>query len=211
LDVGTALDVLSRKLPTTIKRKIDLSFDTTPPRTIGTGLFAADAKCRPLSDLFQAILTRYPLQPCGTHGVSHWGRVWETGEALAHQTGANMAVVRLFALFHDCQRENEGWDDGHGQRGADLAAEFRDVHYDVADDEFDMLQEACTRHTDGLTCADMTVMTCWDADRLDLGRVGIVPARARLCTEAARDGEFLNWANERAQARYFPAWIKDLI
>jgi uncharacterized protein len=31
------------------------------------------------------------------------------------------------------------------------------------------------------------VQTCWDADRLDLGRVGIIPRPDRLCTEEARD------------------------
>jgi uncharacterized protein len=31
-----------------------------------------------------------------------------------------------------------------------------------------------------------TLQACWDADRLDVGRVGIAPKPHRLCTEAAR-------------------------
>jgi len=29
---------------------------------------------------------------------------------------------------------------------------------------------------------DVTIQTCWDADRLDLGRVGIIPDPDRMCT-----------------------------
>ena len=35
---------------------------------------------------------------------------------------------------------------------------------------FDMLVHACRYHSDGLVEGDVTVRTCWDADRLDLGR-----------------------------------------
>jgi uncharacterized protein len=34
--------------------------------------------------------------------------------------------------------------------------------------------------------ADVTVQTCWDADRLDLVRIDIQPEAERLCTDAAR-------------------------
>jgi alkaline phosphatase D len=43
-----------------------------------------------------------------------------------------------------------------------------------------------------------TLLACWDADRLDLGRAGITPVPERLCTDAAR--ELLAWAHERACA-----------
>jgi hypothetical protein len=33
---------------------------------------------------------------------------------------------------------------------------------------------------------DVTIQTCWDADRLDLGRVGIRPDPARMGTEAGK-------------------------
>ena len=41
----------------------------------------------------------------------------------------------------------------------------------------DLLIEALTYHSDGYTVGDITVKVCWDADRLDLGHVGIRPAR----------------------------------
>ena len=46
--------------------------------------------------------------------------------------------------------------------------------------------------------ADITVQTCWDADRLDLGRVGIIPRPDRLCTEEARDPVLLDIAYRRS-------------
>ena len=42
-------------------------------------------------------------------------------------------------------------------------------------------------HSDGLLEADITVQTCWDADRLDFGLTGTTPLVEKLCTEEARD------------------------
>jgi uncharacterized protein len=46
---------------------------------------------------------------------------------------------------------------------------------------------------------DVTVMTCWDADRLDLGRVGMVPEAQYLCTDAAKHDGVLKKANHRSR------------
>jgi uncharacterized protein len=122
------------------------------------------------------------------HGVQHWLRVAELGAELAAETvGADLAVVGAFALFHDSQREND-WDDpGHGARGAKLAAEMRRAGLlRLDDDQLGLLVEACTDHTDGLTTFDPTIGCCWDADRLDLVRVGMKPAAEFLSTLAAR-------------------------
>jgi uncharacterized protein len=64
----------------------------------------------------------------------------------------------------------------------------------------DLLAHACRYHSDGRSLGDATVLTCWDADRLDLGRVGIAPRADRLCTAAARQAPMLATANARAQA-----------
>ena len=89
----------------------------------------------------------------------------------------------------------------HGQRGADLAAQWRGELFDLPDAAFDLLYYACIRHTDGLTEGDVSVQACWDADRLDLGRVGIRTAPHRLCTEAGRQS--ITWATGRAEDEYF--------
>mgnify|MGYP003330260320 FL=1 len=67
---------------------------------------------------------------------------------------------------------------------------------------------ACVHHTDGLAEGDLSVQVCWDADRLDLLRVGIRPAAHRLCTDAARVR--IDWANERARAYYFDEQVQQV-
>lgn len=135
----------------------------------------------------------------GIHGLSHWGRVFANGSRIAEASGANVRVVQLFAFFHDSKRINDGYDRGHGLRGAEYAKLLRDEFFEISDAEMELLQVACRDHTDGHTEADVTIQTCWDADRLDLGRVMIIPDPARLCTTAARQPEIIEWAHERAR------------
>jgi len=152
--------------------------------------------------IMQEILTGYVLPVRGYHGVVHWARVLENGLRIAEETGADREVVTLFALFHDSRRINEHRDHGHGQRGGELARSLRGTHVHLDDSRFDLLFEACRLHTDGHTSGDPTLLACWDADRLDLGRVGITPRPERLCTDAAR--ELLPWAHARATSNVTP-------
>lgn len=148
------------------------------------------------SALLRAILDGYALRPDGYHGVAHWGRVLENGLRVAGATGADIQVVTLFAMFHDSRRVNDGDDEGHGRRGGDFARTLRGSLIHLDDARFECLYEACRLHTEGLTTGDVTLLACWDADRLDLGRVGIKPHPRRLGTDAAR--ELIPWAHERA-------------
>ncbi len=150
--------------------------------------------------LLETILDQFPLPAACEHGVSHWARVLENGRRLTVETGACLVVVELFALFHDSQRYHEGHDPGHGLRGAELAATFRGSYFELPRNQFNLLFAACELHTDGLTDGDITLQTCWDADRLDLGRVGIIPKPYRLCTDTAKDPDVIDWAVERSRA-----------
>lgn len=150
--------------------------------------------------LLQEILSGYVLDRDGTHGLSHWKRVRENGLFLAETTGADLQAVELFALFHDCRRVNEGRDPGHGARGAKLAQQMRGRLFEIDDEPFEHLLMACRAHTAGLTEAHPTVQTCWDADRLDLGRVGVTPRADRLCTSAAKDPDTIVWALDRSRS-----------
>ena len=157
----------------------------------------------------QAILEEYALQPDGDHGVAHWARVLENGLRLANVTGANIEVVQLFAVFHDSKRVNETSDPDHGRFGADFAAECRGRSFDLPDLEFRLLYRACAEHTHERTHPDITVQTCWDADRLDLGRVGVTPHPSRLCTDAAKDRAMIKWADGRASFGIVPDFVTD--
>jgi uncharacterized protein len=157
--------------------------------------------------LLQVVLSQYQLPYFGIHGVDHWARVLENGRRLCQETGAQLEVVELFALFHDARRKNEHTDFNHGRRGADLAASLRGTLVQLDAHDFDLLYHACTYHTHGHTKGDITVQTCWDADRLDLGRAGIAPHKHYLCTLPAKDPDTIAWANERSWAKKIPAWI----
>ena len=55
-----------------------------------------------------------------------------------------------------------------------------------------MLIYGCRHHSDGFVEGDVTIRTCWDADRLDLGRVGIKPCASKLATAEARDPKVMS-------------------
>jgi uncharacterized protein len=157
--------------------------------------------------LIEVVLNEYVLPPFGIHGISHWARVMENGLRIAEHTGANRTIVRLFALLHDSRRINESIDPGHGNRGAEFAKSIWGEHFQLPKDEFDLLHYACVHHTDGMTDGDVTVQTCWDADRLDLGRCQIWPKAQFLCTEAAKDTEIIAWANARSKRAVTPDFV----
>ncbi len=130
--------------------------------------------------------------------MRHWGRVRANGLRLAAETGANPRVVELFAVLHDSRRLNDGYDPSHGRRGAENALRFQGRYFELDGSELELLCDACTAHSDGATEADVTVQVCWDADRLDLGRVGIEPSPHKLCTPAARVRQMIEWAYRRS-------------
>jgi uncharacterized protein len=156
-------------------------------------------------ELIAAIRLQYVLPWNGCHGVGHWARVRENGLRIAASTpGVNIQVVELFAVFHDSRRQNEGWDHGHGRRGGKLARALRGTLFEISDAELELLCTACDLHTDGHTQAEPTIQACWDADRLDLARVGTMPNPKYLCTPAAKDPEMIRWADERACRWFVP-------
>jgi uncharacterized protein len=147
----------------------------------------------------RAAKERFVLDLHGIHGVPHWQRVRENGLRLAKATGANRLIVELFAYLHDCCREHDRSDPGHGERAAHFTESLRGTLIHLADDEFALLHEAIRDHELGLTRGDVTVLACWDADRLDLGRVGRRPQPRYLGTEYARRKATIEWAYRRSR------------
>lgn len=120
------------------------------------------------------------------HGIRHWHTVARNGLYLAQHTGADPDVVMHFAYFHDSKRKNEGYDPKHGPRAAAFLKTIRD-QVALEDDQFRQLTQACSGHTHARKAVCPTLGTCWDADRLDLGRVGITPHSKYLFTDPARE------------------------
>ena len=153
-------------------------------------------------ELIKLIADQSFLPNGGYHGLDHWVRVLNNGRKLAKLTGANLKVVELFAFFHDSKRLNEGHDPDHGSRGGQFASAMRGQCFDASHQEMEILMYACEYHSNGLTEGDVTVQTCWDADRIDLGRVGKFPDPKFLCTDAAKQPRLIEQANERAVWRF---------
>jgi uncharacterized protein len=124
----------------------------------------------------------YPLPIFGTHGIRHWSRVAKYGAVLCRQVGVNWQVVDLFSFMHDCQRENEIHDPQHGPRAETLLRKIRGI-VPLEGDDFERLCIACRLHTSDQRHPDPTVAACFDADRLDLGRVGIRPDPKLMASE----------------------------
>jgi uncharacterized protein len=148
--------------------------------------------------LIEILRRQFRLEWRGIHGVPHWARVRWNGLTIAQVNGARPDVVELFAFLHDSQRFHDGRDREHGARGADFTLQLNRELLLLDRPGLEMLAYAVRHHSDGLTEADVTVQTCWDADRLDLGRVGITPRAERLCTEQARDPVLFDIAYRRS-------------
>jgi uncharacterized protein len=148
--------------------------------------------------LLAALRQQFLLDWGGIHGVPHWARVRANGLKLATLNGARTDVIELFAFLHDSRRENDGADKEHGLRAAAFAMSLRASLIQIYDEGFDLLVFAITLHSKGLLEAPITVQTCWDADRLDLGRIGRRPDPIRLCTKHARDPAIIEWAYKRS-------------
>lgn len=147
------------------------------------------------------------------HGLGHWGRVLENGMRLAPLTGADPQVVALFAIFHDCKRENDGADRFHGPRAAKFIYEIAPYHLGFLNQQqVGTLAKAVAGHTNCRESSDPTLGTCWDADRLDIPRIGSEDNRVLidpyyLSTNAAKTPEILDWAQERAEQARVPTFV----
>ncbi len=124
-----------------------------------------------------------------THGLSHWQRVERNGILLSLENGRirediNIKVVRFFAYLHDKCRLNDWADLEHGVRAAEMLSTIRyTILKDFTDEEIALLGKACRYHTTELRTGNPTIDVCFDADRLDLCRVGIAPNPKRMATK----------------------------
>ena len=171
--------------------------------------------------LLQLAIERGATNPPGKsmlHGENHWKAVAITGLHLARWTaGASLQFIFSFAVIHDVCRQNDDADLEHGIRAAAL---FESLirHPGIADhprkaEATQDLIYAIEYHTttrDAREHVNPNVGLCWDADRLNLWRVGIEPDNRFLTTSAARTfgAKQLGWELCERQLNYkpFPTW-----
>lgn len=166
------------------------------------GVAVAGVECSPhiSDDMLVALRREYQLDWDGLHGFNHWTRVRENGLRLAALTGADAGIAELFAFLHDVGRRNDGWDKEHGRRAVDFLDRIAGRFFCLSPERTELLRYACAHHTDGYCDADITIQVCWDADRLDLGRVRIRPDAKYLCTPQAQHPSVIEWAYQRSRS-----------
>jgi uncharacterized protein len=137
------------------------------------------------SGLMGLIRSEFKIDWHGVHGANHWARVLHHGKNISALRKADLIVVELFGFLHDSCRLNDGRDPQHGARAAEFAHGIHGDYFQLNAKQLDKLCYAMTHHSGGEVSTDATIQTCWDSDRLDLGRVGIFPSPKYLSQEAS--------------------------
>lgn len=148
-----------------------------------------------------AAKAQFRLDIHGVHGLPHWERVLKHGTEIAKRDPrVDRKVVSLFAVLHDSQRLNDGDDPKHGLRAAIWTIDMDNTGLiNLSREQGIELFLALRDHSVGGSTEAPTVQACWDADRLDLGRVGIKPEAKYLGSEYARRPDVIEAAWQESQ------------
>jgi len=140
-----------------------------------------------LEALLDAVFAGSTRRRSPLHGEGHWLRVGKMGYEIAKRSqGYDACILFLFCLLHDTQRQSEGRDPDHGLRAAQFAERLQGTAFTLSNAQLETLIYALTYHNKGKKSDDITIGLCWDADRLNLWRVGIKPSAKYLSTEPAK-------------------------
>jgi uncharacterized protein len=148
------------------------------------------------------------------HGPAHWARVHRFAKVLLRREqvpAEAQTCVLLFAWLHDLAREDDEGTRTHAVDGAtQLDRILPAIDEPLSVDQREILRGAIHYHSDGMLAHEavqaglfervtwptdlvaLTVACCWDADRLDLPRVGIAPDPALMSTSSWRDVQLLS-------------------
>jgi len=143
-------------------------------------------------ELLNIIKQDFKLNLYGYHGIYHWQRVFLNTQKLAKYYNVQSEVFELFSILHDSKRENEHLDINHGKRASEFVKKLIEEKYiklNTRDEE--QLIYACANHTKPDVTNpfynDIIVQICFDADKMDIGRVGIVPDEKYFLTQYAKE------------------------
>ena len=130
------------------------------------------------------------------HGDQHWRAVAAAGIRLCRETpGAEADFVLAFALLHDHRRLTDGFEPEHGPRAAACLSDLvRDGLIGGAPEAIGRLAEAVSDHSEGGLSVDPSIACCWDADRLNLWRVGVEPDPKFFSTAVAKRQDVIAWS-----------------
>lgn len=126
------------------------------------------------------------------HGVAHSNRVAAIGHYLCtinKEKGfvVEEDVVIWFAYLHDICRVSDSKDEMHPSKGYAYVNMIRDTWLrHLSDHQFFLLSEAILNHHKIIKYGELTIDTCFDADRLDVARFGVCVSLNRLATDEAK-------------------------
>ena len=93
------------------------------------------------------------------------------------------------------------YDEEHGSRAAKMIEGLRrTLLKDLTDEQSKLLQEACRLHASTHSTGNPTIDAYFDADRLDLGRVDIIPRPEKMAT---KKGKKIAARNLRKRGSYY--------
>jgi uncharacterized protein len=137
-------------------------------------------------EIFQAAVAQMSLYPFGIHGPIHWHRVYDNCLNLYYMETGEQATDTYdwffynFAMMHDCCRVSDHADIEHPYAAAKLIPDGDPGTFN------DMLKIAIQNHSTGSRSEEPLIAMCWDADRLDLPRVNIVPDPKFMSTKSGQ-------------------------
>ena len=157
-------------------------------------LFKSKVVTQPYVDF---LARQYQLNHNRCHDIEYWFRVIINGRLIA----ADIEVIEHFALLHDMVRKDEKWGSLHGNRSVQFALSLSGSWIKLNRFQMQQLTEACRDHSMGHLSKDLTIQACWDADRLDVGKLDNMPNHTYPATNIASDPKFVKTAIERAKER----------
>jgi uncharacterized protein len=132
------------------------------------------------------------------HGELHWRAVAEAGMSIAATGGGCPRVALAFGMIHDCKRLNDDWDPEHGERASGWASGSKTLRNLLGKEGQEAVARACLDHEKGKITEDPVIGSCWDADRINLWRVGITPNRSFFSVLKGEEfAQFLQTYKER--------------
>jgi len=127
----------------------------------------------------RAVLKQFQLDIMGVHGLPHWSRVYRNGLLIAGaDSSVDLEIVTLFAMLHDARRVSEFDDPAHGIEASRYTARLAEEGFlpYLSKERLTILRAAIADHPLGFNNPNSpTIQACWDADRLDLPRIGVMP------------------------------------
>ena len=142
-----------------------------------------------IKELKEYLSSRFVLGSDSLHGPLHWESVLRNGLLIASKNNnIDKEVITLFSYIHDFKRIDEYIDIDHGKRAANSLENLEKLGLlNLRKNQKELLYLAIKDHNKGKISTDLTIGACWDSDRLELDRVGILPNIDFFSTSEGKD------------------------